>query len=87
MFSFLLLLVIASIAGGLGATLAGRKGLGCLPSLALGFIGGLVGRWIARELELPLLWTIDDFPVIWAVIGAALFVAVLNLISGSGRRT
>ncbi len=82
MFEFLLLLVIAAIAGSIGAGLAGRKGLGCLASLALGFIGGLLGRWLAEQLDLPLLWTIRGFPVIWAIIGAALFVAVLGLLSG-----
>ncbi len=82
MFEFVLMLIIASIAGSIGASLAGRKGLGCLTSLALGFIGALLGRWLAEQLDLPLLWTIDDFPVVWSVIGAALFVAVLNLIGG-----
>ena len=82
------MLIIASIAGSIGASLAGRKGLGCLTSLALGFIGALLGRWLAEQLDLPLLWTIDEFPVIWSVIGAALFVAVLNLIGGrkTGRK-
>jgi uncharacterized membrane protein YeaQ/YmgE (transglycosylase-associated protein family) len=84
-FEFLILIVIASIAGSVGASLAGRKGLGCLTSLALGFVGALLGRWLAEQLDLPLWWTIRDFPVIWSVIGAALFVAVLNLISGKGR--
>jgi uncharacterized membrane protein YeaQ/YmgE (transglycosylase-associated protein family) len=84
-FEFLLLLIIASIAGSIGASLAGRKGLGCLSSLALGFVGALLGRWIAEQLDLPLWWTIRDFPVIWSVAGAAIFVAVLNLISGRGR--
>jgi len=84
-FELLVLLIIASLAGSVGASLAGRKGLGCLPSLALGFVGALLGRWLAQQLDLPLLWTIRDFPVIWSVIGAALFVAVLNLISGRGR--
>lgn len=85
MLEFFLLLIIASLAGSIGASLAGRKGLGCLTSLALGFVGALLGRWIAEQLDLPLLWTIRDFPVIWSVIGAALFVALLNLLSGRGR--
>ncbi len=85
MFEFLVLAVIASIAGSIGASIAGRKGLGCLTSLALGFIGGLLGQWLARKLDLPLLWTFGDFPVIWAVIGAAIFVALLNLVGGKGR--
>lgn len=80
--SFLISLVIAAIAGSLGARIAGRtKPQGCLTSIVLGFIGSLLGGWLARQLDLPLLWTPADFPVIWAIIGAALFVSLLNLIS------
>lgn len=84
-FSFLFMLLIASIAGALGASLAGRRGLGCLTSIILGFIGALVGTFIAEKLDLPLYLTLKfgsyRFPVIWAICGAALFVAFLNLFS------
>ena len=83
MFGFLFSLAVAAFAGWLGARLAGRdEPVGCLTSIVLGFIGSLFGGWLARTLDLPLLWTVRGFPVIWAVIGAALFVAVLNLVSG-----
>ena len=54
----------------------------------MGWIGSLLGSWLANLLGWPTFWEIEGFPVIWAVIGAALFVAVLNLISGrrDGRR-
>lgn len=83
--SFLLMLLIASITGALGASLAGRSKTGCLPSIALGFIGAIIGTFIAQELHLPRFWTLTfgghPFPIIWAVIGSSLFVAVLNLFS------
>ncbi len=79
---FLFSLLIAAVAGSLGARLAGRtKPQGCLVSIVLGFIDSLLGGWLARQLDLPLLWNPRGFPVIWAIIGAALFVALLNLIS------
>ncbi|MFP4082842.1 MAG: GlsB/YeaQ/YmgE family stress response membrane protein [Candidatus Aminicenantes bacterium] len=85
-FSFLFLLLIAFITGAIGARIAGRRRLGCLASMVLGFIGALIGTYIARQLNLPLSpWVrfgSHAFPVIWAVLGAALFVAFLNLISG-----
>jgi len=85
LFGFLFLLFIASVAGSLGAHLAGRRGLGCLASIALGLIGALIGTFLARELNLPLNPYIrfgsHHFPIIWSVIGAALFVAFLNLLS------
>ncbi len=89
LFGLLFLLLIASISGALGARIAGRRGMGCLTSIVLGFIGALIGTFIARQLELPLFPWIrfgdNPFPVLWAILGAALFVALLNLISRSGK--
>lgn len=89
LFGLLFLLLIASISGALGARIAGRRGMGCLTSIVLGFIGALIGTFIARRLDLPLFPWIrfgdNPFPVLWAVLGAALFVALLNLITRSGR--
>ena len=89
LFGLLFLLLIASISGALGARIAGRRGMGCLTSIVLGFIGALIGTFIARQLELPIFPWIrfgdNPFPVLWAILGAALFVALLNLISRSGK--
>jgi uncharacterized membrane protein YeaQ/YmgE (transglycosylase-associated protein family) len=83
--SFLVMLLIASITGSIGAGLAGRRNTGCLPSIALGFIGAVIGTAIAQQLDLPRFWTLTfgghPFPLVWAVVGSALFVAVLNLFS------
>jgi len=80
---FIILLIVAGICGAIGQTLAGFSGGGCLASVALGFIGALLGSWIARSLALPELFTFaiggQPFPIIWSIIGAALFVAVLGL--------
>lgn len=86
---FLLLLLIAAVCGSIAQALVGYSRGGCITSIVVGFIGALVGWWIARSLNLPLLWQISiqgkDFPVIWSIIGGAIFVAVLNLISGRRR--
>jgi hypothetical protein len=41
--------------------------------------------WIARKLNLPLLFTLDigdvPFPIVWSIIGSALFVAVISLLT------
>jgi uncharacterized membrane protein YeaQ/YmgE (transglycosylase-associated protein family) len=88
-FSFLFLLLIAAITGSIGAGIAGRRRLGCLTSIVLGFIGALIGTFIAQKLNLPLFPWIKigshPFPIIWAVLGAALFVAFLNLLSSSKK--
>ncbi len=87
---FVILLVIAGVCGSIAQALVGVSRGGCLVSIALGFIGALLGTWMAREAGLPELISIDvagrPFPIIWSIIGAALFAAVLSLISRGGRR-
>ena len=81
--SLLALLVIAGVCGAIGRSIAGYSHSGCLGSIALGFIGALLGSWLARHLHLPELLTIrignENFPVLWSIVGSALFVAVLSL--------
>jgi uncharacterized membrane protein YeaQ/YmgE (transglycosylase-associated protein family) len=85
----LVLLLIAGVCGALGQAITGYSHGGCLVSIALGFIGALLGSWIAGALHLPELISIPvggmNFPIVWSIIGAALFVALINLISR--RRT
>ncbi|HSV33757.1 MAG TPA: GlsB/YeaQ/YmgE family stress response membrane protein [Pyrinomonadaceae bacterium] len=81
----LLLLLIAGVCGSLGQAIGGYSHGGCLVSIALGFIGALLGTWLAGALHLPELLAIPvggmNFPIIWSIIGAALFVAIIGLIS------
>lgn len=86
MLRILVLLVIAAICGSIGASLAGGSKKGCLANIALGFIGALLGSWISEKLDMGPLFTLAGIPVIWSVIGAALFVALLNLMSGGGGK-
>ena len=85
-----LLLLIAAVCGALGQAIAGYSRGGCLMSIALGFIGALLGVWLARQMGLPELFVvqIDDveFPILWSIIGSALFVAVISFMTKSGRR-
>ena len=86
--ALLLLLVIAAVCGAVGKAIAGEVRGGLLVSIALGFIGALFGLWIARALKLPEPYTVvvggHPFPIVWSIIGAALFVAIVHL--GSRRR-
>jgi len=79
---FIAIIVIAAVAGSIGARIAGQKSDGCFVSIALGLIGGLIGQWIAGQFDVPTGPEFRGLPVLWAIVGAALFVAVINLISG-----
>ncbi len=84
--ALLLLIVIAAVCGAVGKAIAGSARGGLLVSTALGFIGTLVGPWIARALKLPEPFVVTigryPFPILWSIIGAAVFVALLHLTSG-----
>ena len=81
----LLLLAVAGIIGAIGRAIAGYSHGGCLASIAVGFVGAVLGAWLARRLALPELFVVTvggtSFPLVWSVIGAALFVAVIGLMS------
>ena len=83
----LVLLLIAGVCGALGQAIGGFTRGGCLVSIALGFIGALLGSFLARKLGLPELFAVNiggqNFPIIWSIIGSALFVAVISLIARS----
>ena len=84
-----ILLLVAGLCGALGQAITGFSRGGCLVSIALGFIGAILGMWLARQLGLPELFVLDvggqKFPVVWSIIGSALFVAVISLLT-RGRR-
>lgn len=86
----IILLMVAAICGSLGMAISGYSRGGCLVSIALGFIGALIGMWLARALSLPELFMLElgevQFPIIWSIIGSALFVAVLSLLTRSSPR-
>ena len=87
LFDLIVLLIVAGICGSVGRAISGYSHGGCLVSIALGFIGALIGMWVARAMNLPELFPVNiggtHFPIIWSIIGSALFVAVISLISRS----
>ena len=85
LFDLLILLLVAGICGSLGQAITGFSRGGCLVSIALGFVGAVVGMWIAKTLGLPELFAIQigntNFPIVWSIIGSALFVAIIALLT------
>jgi uncharacterized membrane protein YeaQ/YmgE (transglycosylase-associated protein family) len=83
--SFLVLLLIAAVAGSLGQALAGYSLGGCLVSIIVGFVGAYIGMWIARQFGLPTFFAIsvggENFPFVWSVLGSAIFALAVGLIT------
>ena len=77
--------MIAGIVGALGQTIAGYSFGGCLMSIIVGFVGAYVGVWLAGQLGLPEIFTIniegEPFPVVWGVIGSAILSLLLGLLT------
>jgi len=86
---FLLLLLVAGVCGSIGQSLAGFSRGGCLAAVATGFIGALVGVWIARASGMPELFAVTiggaTFPILWSIIGSALFIGLLSLVTSRRR--
>lgn len=83
---FLILLLIAAVCGFIGQAISGRGGGGFLFAVVIGFVGAFVGTWLARSLNLPEFLPLNieghSFPVVWAIVGAAL----LSLLFGAFYR-
>lgn len=86
---FLILLLVAAVCGSIGQAIVGRSQRGCLISIAVGFVGALLGTWLARLLGVSEILAVRlgsaTFPIVWSIAGSALFVAVLTLLTGRER--
>ncbi len=86
---FIILAIIAAIAGAIGQALAGYSLGGCLISAVVGYIGALIGFWLSRQLGLPEPFVIvvgdQPFPVLWSIIGSLILSLIIGLLSR--RRT
>lgn len=83
--NLIILLIVGGLAGAIGQRLAGYSRGGCVTSIALGFIGALIGSWAVKQFDLPELYILHightSFPIVWAIIGAAVLVAVFGLLT------
>ncbi|MEX0843078.1 MAG: GlsB/YeaQ/YmgE family stress response membrane protein [Gemmatimonadota bacterium] len=86
----IVLLFIAGVCGSVAQALVGFTRGGCLASVALGFIGALVGTWLARTFALPEIFSLQiggqAFPIVWSIVGAIVVVLVIGLLTPGRRR-
>ncbi len=84
------LVVISIVCGVLGQWLSGVRVGGFIASAVVGFVGAWLGKWLAAKLELGYLLpvTIDGkaFPIVWAVVGAALLTFVVGFVMKKKKR-
>lgn len=80
--SLLILLLLAGICGILAQVVMGYSRGGFLFSIGVGFIGALVGRWLASVLGLPEIIPLNvggyTFPILWAVVGSIILVGLFG---------
>lgn len=86
---FLILLLVAALCGGVAQAIVGFSRGGCLVSIAVGFIGALLGIWLQNVTHAPEILTLEvgdtRFPIVWSIIGGVLFVAVVSLLTRPTR--
>jgi len=71
-------IVVGFFAGAIsGALVGGRTARGCLPNVVVGILGGIVGGWLARQMDLG---DVQGFiaAVVVATFGALVVRLVLN---------
>ncbi len=83
---FFVLLFVAAVCGSIGAGIAGHSSRGCLTSIVLGLVGALIGTWMSRELGIKDFLTIQRIPILWSIVGSALFLAVIGFLTGKKHK-
>jgi uncharacterized membrane protein YeaQ/YmgE (transglycosylase-associated protein family) len=52
-------------------------------SIVVGFVGAWLGIWLAGQLGLPEIFSIniegETFPIVWGIIGSAILSLILGL--------
>jgi uncharacterized membrane protein YeaQ/YmgE (transglycosylase-associated protein family) len=84
---FLLLILVGAICGFIAEMLVGYSPGGFIASVVVGFLGALIGTWVATAVGLPSLFAVNieghSIEILWAVLGAVLLLAVLSLVRRS----
>ncbi|MBI3287498.1 MAG: GlsB/YeaQ/YmgE family stress response membrane protein, partial [Chloroflexi bacterium] len=51
---------------------------GFLVSVVIGLFGALIGGWLSRTLGIGDVLVLGGVPVVWTIVGSAIFVLVLS---------
>src|SRR4051812_48918515 len=83
--SIVITIIIAGLCGAVAQLLVGYTRGGLLASLLIGFVGALLGNFLAGALHMPNILVVFGVDIVWTIIGAAIFVALLSLVMGGSR--
>ena len=82
----LLLLLVGAICGVVAEMLVGYSPGGILASIVIGFLGAVIGTWLARQIGLPSVLAVHiggyTIEILWAIIGAIILLLILSLFRG-----
>lgn len=88
--SLVIFLGIAGICGAIAEAIVGFSPGGCVVSVVVGLIGAYLGTAIAGYFNLPVFLVVhvggQQIEIIWAILGAVVFLLVISLLRGTGRR-
>lgn len=86
----LLLIIVGAICGAIAEMLVGYSPGGFLASVVIGFLGAVIGGWLAPRLGLPSLLAVNiggyTIEILWAIIGAVILLLILSLFRGRHYR-
>jgi uncharacterized membrane protein YeaQ/YmgE (transglycosylase-associated protein family) len=79
----LLLVLVGGICGAIAEMIVGFSPGGFLASVAIGFLGALLGTWLARQLNLPSIFSVQvagyTIEILWSILGAIVLLLILSL--------
>jgi len=84
--SLLIILLIAAVCGAIGTAIVGVDKKGCLTNMVIGLIGAMLGRWMSMQLDIRDIFYYRSIPILWTIIGSAVFILGINLLIGHKRR-
>jgi uncharacterized membrane protein YeaQ/YmgE (transglycosylase-associated protein family) len=79
-------IVMGLLAGWLAKVATGYRRSGCLFTMAIGILGGLLGGFLFNLVGEEGVTDFDVWSLIVSFVGASLLLLVLGAISGMGRR-
>lgn len=86
----IILFFLAFVIGLIAQLIVGFDRKGCLVTVAIGFIGAVLGSFLVTSVQLPELFapTIGgkQIPIVWGIIGAVLFTLIVTSLLKIGRR-